>query len=408
MARLALFVTLLAAIAGCGARSGLLLEESEGVDGGPARDAGDLGDAETRRDAGTDAGVVMCPTPSGIGFGLRHAGRLELPRSLVPGELALGGDGVRVFLAVSSRDGATPGLLWELSPSLEPIDELPFGNGHSLAISVDDDVVRLATLSNDDAGLVIYEGARASTARVRLSDVDGAPLFRLARPAWNGTDVVIAGDETASGIFVGALVDDAVSPAWLATGPASFAEVAVEPSTGVTHVLYQGGASNRVLERLDREGNALTPPGGVLLADVGFVGPVALGFSDDVRLGSLVLAGVTEEEDGDRVTLRRFRTDGTPGAGFSMAMTLGPDGTMSLTTVPPTGHRRGYGLVASDGTNVRFHGAGEDFVGDGRGVPITCDGQGGAAIASAPCGYLIACLNGGGIEFAWALPQPPR
>ncbi len=376
------------------------------------RDAGPVLDAGPVRDAGRDAGPVSCPVSGAIGFDLMAAGRLPLPRRMLPREIALAGDGERLFLAVGSADRSVPSLLFELSAALEPIDELAFANGHSLEMSVDDGVVRLAALADDGPeSLMVYEGERVSTARFRHTHTEGAPFVRLAAPAWNGRDVVIAGEDSAGGVFIGALRDEAPMETWRAVGPAAFVALDTDPATREVHALRRESVDTALVERFDRDGGALTPPGGVVLSGVDefFVGRVAFGFSDDDALGDWVLAGWSLSLDGEeRVVLRRFFDDGGGGAGFSSPFDFTPERSIALTTTPPTGHRSGYGLAASDGRRVLFHGAGEGFVGGARDAPITCDGPDGVVIASGPCGYLIACLDGRSVAFAWAVPQRPR
>jgi hypothetical protein len=82
------------------------------------------------------------------------------------------------------------------------------------------------------------------------------------------------------------------------------------------------------------------------------------------------------------------------------------DVDLSTVAVPP--HAHGYGMVAAsrDGTAI-FHGANQDFVGDASPLPLSCDGAQ-VAVAAGPCGYVVACVAGGAIELALAIPPERR
>lgn len=385
----------------CGARSGVDLAVLEMALDAGSRDA-------AVRDAGrleaTDAPRPGCPPPSDFGFAVHVGGELDVAGPV--DDLSLGGDGVSVFFAVRRAGAVSAVSLHALDPSARTATEVfVLERGDLPRVSVVAGVARMtADLAETDTVLVeVREGVAREVGHTEI--FRGAPS-QMSAPAWNGRDVVMAGSDGFE-LFLGAFLPGTTSVAWRNFGPARDVHVVAQPETGITELLYRAGDDSLRVESFGIDGAALWPPGGVALEDVGFIGPVDFGWLDADGTGQPhVVAGFASGPDGVRATLRRFRVDGRAAGGFSAPPSR--TGGVALTTVPPPGHRHGYGMVASArGGATIFHGAGEDFVGDARPVPLPCDGDH-VSIAAGPCGYVIACLGAGRVHTALAVPPMPR
>lgn len=397
MSRTLLFALVLV---GCGARSGLDLGlEDPPVDAG-RRDAPPPRDAPVPRDAG-----VVCPPPSPFGFAVEAAGeiRLDAPH----GAISLGGDGNVVYLAseLLARDELIVAVhrLDARGRDDEDFGSALFSRVHTPRVAVEGGTARLLAIEapGDSLRLVSIEEGIVTT-----SSVLRGPLRTLDRPAWNGSLVVVAAQNGFEVVF-GPFTEGRPIATWRSFGPAADVHAAVHPTTGESDLFLRDGAGALRVESYARDGTPLVM-GGTTLEDIGFVGPLAFGFLDDGTAQPWVVAGITADVDGPRATLRRFRTDGSAAGGFSAPIRGGMPGGVDLTTTPPRGHRSGYGMVAGVALGgAIFHGAGEDFVGDARTVPIPCEGTD-VSIASGPCGYVIACVAGGVIHTALAIPPLPR
>lgn len=389
---------------GCGARSGVEVEPVErpdldaGVrDGGP-RDGG-IGAPDVRPSS--------CPPPSDFGYGVVPLGVLDLPEAV--DEISLGGDGSDVYLGARAARAAGSVSLVALDPSLRTAREIfVVEDARVPRVSVVAGVARLTATASLTGDHVLVE-ARAGVAReIGRTTIFRGPLLTVCRPAWNGERLVVAGSN-GSELFLGAFLPGTTSVAWRSFGPASGVEAAAQPATGITELLYRAGDGSLRVETFAADGAVLWPPSGTVLEDIGFVGRVAFGWLDaDGTDQPLALAGFALGPEGPRPTLRRFRSDGAAAGGFSAPPAGAMPGGVDLTTVAPPGHRHGYGMVAGRlGAGAIFHGAGEDFVGDSRAVPIPCDGEH-VSIAAGPCGYVIACIAGGEVHTALAVPPLPR
>jgi hypothetical protein len=272
--------------------------------------------------------------------------------------------------------------------------------------------VRVAVELGSFRLLGTIEDGRSILLRGTVGSYDGAlttvfrgPLVALARPAWNGRDTIMAG-QNGFEVFLGAFVLDGTSPAWRSFGPVADVEAAAQAASGETQLLYRADDGSLRLERFDAEGAMLGGP--LVLEDVGLLGRVAFGRLEDGTSQPYVLAGFSPGDGELRPTLRRFRTDGSAAGGFSAPSRGAMSGGIDLSTVAPRGHTSGYGMVAGlVEVGAIFHGAGEDFVGDSRPVPVPCDGVS-VSIASGPCGYVIACSDGELVQLALAVPPLPR
>jgi hypothetical protein len=379
-----------ALVLGCGARGGL---EVRALDASVA-----VPDARETRDA-PDV-PTACPAPSAFGYTV--VPREPVPVPVAPGEISLAGDGERVALAVSARPTGDVGAIIELDAQLRVlalrVEPIQLGR-----TSVEGGVVRVASLASDGQ-LVLSTSPRRGVVDTAVTTIFRGPLALLARPAWNGERVVIAGS-TGFELFLGAFVPDATSTAWRSFGPAEDVDVAAQPGTGITELVYRSASGVLHVETFGADGSPLDDRP---LEDVGFEGRVALGWLDADGTGQpIVLAGVALGESGLRAQLRRFRLDGSAAGGFSAPIDSMPGG-VDLTTVAPPGHRHGYGMVAgSVGGTALFHGAGEDFVGDARPLPIACDGDH-VSIAPSRCGYAIACTSGEEVHLALAIAPRAR
>lgn len=386
----------------CGARTGVEIEAAVERDGG-ARDGG-ARDAsiDGPRDAGVDATRPACPLPS-EGAGFRIDALPDGPAADVT-HIAMVGDGERVFLALD-RTGVFTTTLVELSGRGEELartdvfnllgPELVLADGRLFVLGAAPDGVRVVLASGDD-----LEGLTSV-----VGDLPGGALSGWAG-GWNGRELVVASDDTFE-IAIGPFVTGGVVAPWATFAPSSGMRLAVDAVGGESHLLHRGGDGLLRIESFDITGAPLGIAGTVL-EDVGLDG-ASIGVSTEDASQPWILAGHSFGDAGEaRLSVRRFRRDGRATGGFSSPWPpAATTGVIALSSTPPVGHRGGYGVLAGDPTGVLFHGAGQDFVGDARSVPVDCEGDR-VAIASGPCGYLLACSAGGVTTMALAVPPVPR
>lgn len=411
-------LVLVCTVAGCGSRSGLddFDAEAGAVDGGD-RDAASHDAAShdaTRADASApdafrppDAGPA-CPARSDFGYRLLGLGPLGLGFEV--DELSLGGDGRSVYLAVLAAWEPGVGyrsVLYRLEPAEPRANELAtIDGGRNPRVSVTDGVARMIALDSAGWDLTLLEARDGVASELGRSEIFHGSRMVMDRPAWNGTDVIVAG--TTGDLFIGPFALGAATPDWSGGRIGDdLAGIAAQPETGTTEVVYRAADLNYRAQTYDPGGGPLGPDGGIALTDR-FERGVAFGWLDgDGGAQPFVLAGFTVVDGTLRAAVQRFRTDGTPAGGFSTPVD-GMPGAVDLSTVAVPPHSHGYGMAAAaHGGPAIFHGAGQDFVGDASTLPLSCDATG-ISVAAGPCGYIVACLAGGEIELALAIPPDPR
>jgi hypothetical protein len=378
-------------VAACGARSGL--DESPRSDAGrpdaPAADAS----TDAPRDApiaSPDAGPVRCPPRPTLGYSLSALGSFSLGREIT--DLSLGGDGAELYLAATFADGASE--LFFLTPEPRSVHVAVGADLAAVSMAAG---VATALFSERATGQITLVRARSG---VRSGEPRGAmvlrgPLFGLDRPLDVGGTTMLVG-ETSFEVVV-APADDAARP-WLSFGPGHDVHAVVSSDARV-HVLVQGGDERHFVDVL-RSGSMEAR----VRLELGFSPPTAIGWQDDALAQPYLVAGFVGEPEG-RLVVRRFDELGVAGAGFSAP--LSPARSVDLDARPPPGHRTGYGVVGlgAEG-DALFHGAGEDFVGDGRRFGRTCDDA--VSITLGPCGYVIACDEGTEVHLMQAVAAAPR
>jgi hypothetical protein len=382
---------------GCGARTAPLVETATRDDAGMADTP-----VETTRDAALDGGIdapmSACPPPSETGF------RVE-PGPLVGlgdwQDVALGGDGRTVATLLSAFDGtASLVIRTEEGERAHPITQL-----RSPQVSVQDGVVRVIG-TNDGGRPSLYTATGLGELAEEAITVPTGALTRYDRPLWNGRDVIIAGTNLLGAVLV-PWSRGGTTPAWFESASVSDALIAGD-ERGNTHLLTRATPGEVRSMVFDVGGTIVEGP--LVLGDFPFR-VATFGWSDDGLGQPWVVAGIGGSGPaGQRLIVSRYRRDGTAGGGFSAPLfTASLTGVVDLTTTPPLDHRHGYGVVVATGVDYRafFHGAGEDFVGDSRELPMACDASR-VSIASGPCGYVIACTQDGRVAMALAVPPRPR
>jgi hypothetical protein len=245
----------------------------------------------------------------------------------------------------------------------------------------------------------------AGSVRTRFTPFE-LPLV-IDAPVWNGSRLLVAGWDDPDQVSLSEFVVDEPPVAWRRFGAAITLQAIWDPSSGTTALFYRDAAGVLRVETFAEDGRALAPIGGTPLEPLDVFPELDFDYLEDGTGQPWVLAAFTIEDGTYRALVRRFRPDGSAAGGFSTPL-AGIAGRIDLTTVAPAGHRTGYGMIAGSlEAGAVFHGAGEDFVGDGRAVPLPCDGAS-VGIASGPCGYVLACTGGGAIHTALAIPPRPR
>ena len=386
--------------AGCGARSGL----SDELDAGSATASRDAARPDaTRRDAGVTMGVDageegLCPPPPVLGF--RFVSRaIEL--GATPTSVSLAMIDGEVFVASEEDVGAD-----EPHVVVRRVDTL--GDAEP-AVIADLGVGEVPVIGAHDGMLAVAYATRRSFLHVdvlrgdgtiewTIRDVPSDGVHRVGRPVHNGETWLVG--------FVGRYGNLGAVDRDGYTGVVRFGPVderfgaAVDPESGDTHLLYRFvGESALLLVSVDREGRILGPTGGRPIGGFGWESVPALGWTTSLGAWPLVLGGFSSDEGETRMRAHRYELDGLPGPGFSSPAATS-EHRWALSTLAPARHASGYGLVGAErgegGWELRFHGAGEDFVGDsqpiGRGAPSeTFD----IDITTNACGYLIAWIDGG-------------
>jgi hypothetical protein len=391
--------------AACGSRTGLDAEPPDEPADASAMDAprrdgavSDAGPGEAGRDAGP---LVACPALSDFGFRLQALGTLDV--GLRTGEVSVGGDGRSVYLAVTDdRPGSGVHLYFLDGASAGAREIHVIAEARRGRVTVENGIAHLIGFVGDE--VVLVEARAESAVEVGRSRIAHGTRLEPVRPVTNGSDVVVGGSN-----FFGPLRLGEESTSWIGPTDGSPVGVAAQPETGITELL-RSRPGGMTVQSFDRAGSALSDPVMLDFPEV-WVGP-AFGWLDADGTGQpIVVAGASRTEDGSfRVYLQRFRSDGSAAGGFSATAGDAGVGNVDLTTVPVPPHEHGYGMVAGlfPGAPL-FHGAGQDFVGDGAELPVECSSP---SIAAGRCGYVIACAarsaDAGAIELVLAVPPAVR
>jgi hypothetical protein len=380
-------IAALCVAAACG-RSGL--DGAERIDSGRAADAR----ASDARDAFVPEPFV-CPARSEDGFRVVPLGPLTL--SAPASDIQLGGDGTNVYLATRApADYRSVHLYRVEGAATRELLAIEGGAPFPPRLSVVDGVARMLVLGER---LRVFEARGDEAREIGSTDLDHLSRFEPVRPAWNGTDIIVAGS-TENG-FGGPVVFGGYSESWLAPTDAGlhYLQLDAQPDTGITEFFHRV-FPDFVMRSFDRHG--VERADSVLTGGIAIAEPV-FGWLDGGVDAPIALAGMVTLDGRRQLAVQRYRVDGSAAELFSAR--VGFNGRVhDLAAVPVPPHASGYGLVGENDLAPFFVGAAQDLAGEVAELPYEACWS--LAVAAGPCGYVIACATDGAVDLALAVPPP--